>query len=210
MNKGLKGKKILVTSGPTSVPVDDMRVITNRSTGEMGRILANAFSAAGGDVTLLEGVSATTLALRRKVKVAKFIFFDELAGLFSAHLKKRPDIVIHAAAVSDFRPEKILKGKVPSCDKTQWHLVATPKLINRVKRYAPNALLVGFKFEANLKAAILGARKLFLDAGCDLVVANTQNARGYQARLLCCDGMARKVFRSKKELVQDLLREISL
>ncbi len=210
MHNGLKGKKILITSGPTSVEIDEMRVITNRSIGEMGRLLANACAKAGGRVTLLEGAVTTAVPLVKGIKVLRFFLFDELARLLTAQLKMHPDIVLHAAAVSDFRLKKIFKGKVASCDQMILELVATKKLINTIKELASQTILVGFKFESSLKAAIKGAKVLFLNAGCDLVVANSQNVDGYQARLLCCDGLAKKIFTTKNEVVRHLIEQIAL
>lgn len=210
MMSGLKGKKVLVTGGPTSVAIDDMRVLTNRSTGEMGRLLANACVRGGAKVVLLEGAVTTTAPLSSKITVKKFFFLDELVGLFSAGLKAQPDIVIHAAAVSDFEPKKSFKGKLSSGDKLSIHLVPTRKLIAGVKKIAPETLLVGFKFESSLSRAVEEGRRLFLTAGCDLVVANSQRSGKYQARLLCCDGMSRKIFNNKPDVVRHLIQQVEL
>lgn len=210
MKKGLKGKRILITSGPTSVAIDEMRVLTNRSTGEMGRLIANACLKKGGRVTLLEGSATTTIALQNGITRHKFFLFEELDRLLEKELKKNPDIVIHAAAVSDFRPKNIFKGKIPSHDKINIELVPVKKLIGRVRQLAPRSLLVGFKFESSLQLAIETSRSLFLESGCDLVVANAQKTKTYSARILCCDGRSRIILKTKAQVAQHLTDQISL
>lgn len=200
----LYAKRILITSGPTSVSIDAMRVITNRSTGEIGRLIANAFAAKGCRVTLLEGAVTTAIPLKEGIKALKFFFFDELAALLRSELAKQPAIVIHAAAVSDFRFKKIVKGKIDSGDKLTLELVPTRKLVNGIKQFAPAALLVGFKFETTLSRSVITSNKLFRVADCDLVVANAQTEKKYSAYLLNRTGVCSKRFSSKQGLVQAL------
>src|SRR5690349_1500094 len=112
----LAGKKILITCGPTWVAIDDVRVLSNRSTGEMGRLLARRLKAAGARVTVLEGPVSEPIK-DRSIKVLKFSFFGELAALLNSVLKQRFDVVIHAAAVSDFQPKKMFARKISSDTK---------------------------------------------------------------------------------------------
>jgi len=178
----LRGKSVLVTYGPTWVALDDMRVLSNRSSGTLGKMLCRDLVRSGAKVSALEGPVAQPLKAAG-VQVKKFTFFDEFAKLFTAELKKRPDVVIHAAAVSDFRPRQKNKGKISSDKPLTLVLVPTPKLISRVKRWTPQSLLVGFKLEATgcqrrLKQAALRSIK---ENHCDLVVANslTKGYRGF-------------------------------
>ena len=91
-----------------------MRVITNRSTGEMGRLIARAFAVKGNKVTLLEGKAASSkIKLGKTGSLRKFFYYDELARLLTQELKRGHDVVIHAAAVSDFELGKPFKGKNP-------------------------------------------------------------------------------------------------
>src|ERR1041385_7988360 len=145
----LSGKKILITCGPTWVAIDDVRVLSNRSTGELGRILARRLKGAGAKVTVLEGPVTEPLK-DRLIKVLKFSFFEELTELLNEELKKRYDVVIHAAAVSDFRLPKKFSGKISSEKRRlNLNLVRAPKLINRIKKIAPKTFLVGFKLESD-------------------------------------------------------------
>jgi phosphopantothenoylcysteine synthetase/decarboxylase len=207
----LKNKRVLITSGPTSVPVDDMRVITNRSTGEMGRLLAAAGLKRGAKVTLLEGAVTTELPLPRGVRQRKFYFFSELEKALRLELGKRPDIVIHAAAVSDFQLSRKFKGKLSSGDKVKLELVPTKKLVNGIKKAGRPLFLVAFKFEPKLERGYIlrKTRALFEDAKCDLVVANSMARGKYRACVVRSDGKMSEAVSSKQALAQLLVKTVA-
>lgn len=204
----LNNKYILITSGPTSIPLDDMRILTNQSTGEMGRLLANALVKKFSKVTLLEGTVSTTKMLSKKVTLKSFQFFDDLDVLLKKELKKKPDIVIHAAAVSDFKLKKIFKGKISSDDKFTLDLIPSKKLILDIKKYAPECFLVGFKLESRFFKAVEAAGKLIEKAKCDLVVANTITG-GYSAKIVRKDKTESKACRAKITVVNALVKELN-
>ena len=80
--------KALITCGPTWVALDDVRVLSNVSTGELGHLLAQKLKTAGARVTLIEG--PVTHRLENKlVRVIKYQFFDELAEILKSELKKK-------------------------------------------------------------------------------------------------------------------------
>lgn len=205
--RSLRGKKVLITSGPTCVPVDKMRVITNRATGELGQMLAQNLAASGAKVTLLEGPVANPLT-NEKISVKKFYFFSDLAALLRSELKKKFDMVIHNAAVSDYRLKAPFKGKLSSDKKgLTLKLVRTGKLINQIKSLAPKTFLVGFKLEdfQNTSQIIAESKKLFASAKCDLVVANTLNG-GYSAFIVEPGGKILSTAGSRKHLTLKLIR----
>src|SRR5271157_2085618 len=103
--------RVLVTCGATWTPIDDVRVISNVSSGEMGHLIAQAFRQRSAQVSIIEGPVTHTL-IDKKIKIIKYRFFDELARVLKAELLKKYDIIIHAAAVSDFKVIGPLKGKV--------------------------------------------------------------------------------------------------
>ena len=179
----LKNKKILITSGPTWVPIDAMRVISNRSTGELGHILTRSLQDKGARITLVEG-PVTHRAELKSIEVIKFHFYDELRKILRRELKKPYDAVIHLAAVSDYQLKKVHTTKLRSdLSDLTLHLVPTKKLIGEIKKLNPNALLVGFKLESNISEKKLKekASKLFWNAYCDLVVANCLDGKKYAA-----------------------------
>lgn len=181
----LRGKKVLITCGPTWVAIDDMRVLSNRSTGELGHLLAKKLSAAQANVVLLQG-PVTHPFQSNKVRVVNFCYFQELFDLLDKELNSRYDCVIHAAAVSDFKPKKKFKNKVSSGKNLRLDLVPTPKIINRIKHHQPKTFLVGFKLENHFSdaSAVKETKELFSKAHCDLVVANFMKTGGYEALIL--------------------------
>ena len=177
---------VLVTSGGTREPIDGVRVIANSSTGATGAALADAFFAAGFDVTLLRA--------RNSVKAEAAVterFFVTVADLDRACHEllstKHFDLVVHAAAVSDFVVESVivdgvryptpLTGKLSSVSKLSLDLVPGKKILPELKRYSqnPKLKLVGFKLtDGASETEITAAVAKLLTAGADLVVQNDQ------------------------------------
>lgn len=170
----LRNKRILITAGPTWVPIDKVRVISNIATGETGILLAEKFKRLGAQVTLVLG-PVEFCCLNKKIKLIRFRFFDELLGIIKRELKsKKYDIIIHSAAVADFRPARLAKGKINSDRAYSLKLLPLPKIINNIRASNPEAALVMFKLESGVSDAALirKARKAQLKIGADLVVAN--------------------------------------
>lgn len=194
--KKLENKRILITAGPTWVAIDKVRVLSNTATGETGKLLAQALIKSGAKVTLLSGPFS----------------FDNLAGNLTKELKsKEYDIVIHSAAVSDYRPEKVFSGKLASGIKSfRLKLIRTPKIINLIKKASPDSLLVGFKFEPDaLKTSLIKEAAVLLNKSkAEFVVANTVNGGNYRAYIV-----SRKEtlgpFSKKKLLVNALVKVLS-
>ena len=171
----LRNKTVLLTYGPTWVAIDEVRVLSNISSGTMGQKIIKALKAKGAKVTALEG-PLTCNAKVRAHKTYKYKFFQELKRLLTSQLKKNYDVVIHAAAVADFQLKDPARGKVSSQkNRLKLTLVKTEKLINRIKKHRPATCLVGFKLETDQHPPILKkkVKQLIKDACCDLVVANT-------------------------------------
>ena len=201
----LKDKNILITAGPTWVPIDNVRVISNIATGSTGILLAEHLSKLGAKVTLILGPVPNVAFLRReakkvttfgissccinrKVKIINFRFFDELKEKIQKELgAKKYDIVIHSAAVSDYRPTQAYKGKITSGKKLfSINLRPTPKLFAEIRRKSADSKLVIFKLEFGVKENLLKTKalKLLKDARADLVVANTFCGNSYKAFII--------------------------
>ena len=202
--------RVLITCGATWIPIDDVRVISNVSSGEMGHLIAQAFQSHRACVTLIEGPVTHTL-IDKKIKIIKYRFFDELAHILKKELLKKYDVVIHAAAVSDFKVMRPLKSKISSKKTLTLSLVATRKLIQDVKRLCPDSFLVGFKLESNLnpKNIFKTVKSLFALGGCDLVVANTLT-RGYRGFIVNANGDILAKAANKKALAQNLVKSCAL
>jgi phosphopantothenoylcysteine synthetase/decarboxylase len=144
--------QIVITGGPASEPIDQVRFITNQSTGELAVKLAQRFSAAGHNVELFLGRGASW-----DLETATYFQTNEdLDRLLSeAALRAPVDAVLHAAALSDFGVAKaIVSGRASdaakissSAELVELHLVPKPKLIRRLRGLFAGAFIVGWKFE---------------------------------------------------------------
>jgi len=169
----LHNKKVLITAGPTIEYIDPVRVITNQSTGKTGVLLASELVSAGAKVTLVYGPGK-----EEPPKGAKVIHVDTAKAMFDAvrnELKKKFDVVILAAAVSDYVPEKVEKSKIKSTKKQVIvKLKQAPKIIDQIKKWQKDVFLVGFKAEADISKQDLlrQARKKLRESNAELMVAN--------------------------------------
>lgn len=199
--------KILITCGPTWVPVDAMRVISNQSTGKLGQLVAESLVSHGARVTLLEGPVLNPL-LSDKVTVKKFCFFDELFDLLQKEAQVNYDVIIHAAAVSDYQMDDVIAGKMDSDQESLvLRLKRTPKMIQSLRQWAPQSKIVGFKLESDLATAKKAGWLLKVTSDCDIVVANTMIGQ-YQAVVLV-DDQESDVLASRESCVEDLIKKLS-
>lgn len=196
-------KKILITAGPTWVPIDNVRVISNIATGQTGILLAREARKAGAKVTLLLGPGINECCLDKSIKIIRFQFFDELKDKLIKELRlKKYDIVIHSAAVADYKVAKFYSYKVKSGIKN-WRLklIPTEKIIDLIKKINRSPFLVGFKFEpvARKKILIDKTRGLINRAKLDLVVANTIDKSKYRAYIIDnCKQIYGPIFNKRK------------
>lgn len=178
----------IVTAGPTFEPLDDVRRLTNFSTGRLGTELANHLAAAGHHVTLLIGESATYTGERRAQNVKIFSTTADLRTRLKSLSSTKVDAIFHAAAVSDFGFGQVFvenkAGEFTALKASKKistragamlvELVPTPKIIAELRRWFPRTRLVGWKFEANggQAHALRAARKQLADCATDFCVAN--------------------------------------
>ncbi len=169
----LKGKRVLITAGPTVEYIDPVRIITNQSSGKTGVLLANEFVSSGARVTFIYGPG--TEPLPKGVKVVRVQTSKEMSDAVKKEMKQGFDVVILAAAVSDYIVEKPNKTKIKSnIDKIVVKLKRTPKIIDEIKKIQKDTFLVGFKAETNIskQKLITVARKKLNKTHADLIVAN--------------------------------------
>ena len=219
MSKTLKNKKILVTAGPTWVPIDKVRVISNVSSGLTGVTVARMAAKMGSDVTLLLGPVNTTEDREQRtedrIKIIRFKYFDELQKLVKSELRrKKYDILVHVAAVSDYKPAKAYLKKIKSGNKKLvLELRPTVKIVDQMRRQGKEAFLVMFKLEAGKSARELvdTAYNSLRRAGADMIVANNIDEiteKGHKAYIIDKDKNI-IVVRTKKELAKRLLSKIA-
>lgn len=168
-----KSFKLLITSGGTQEPIDDVRVITNKSTGKTASILADQFINAGFDVTYLCAENAVRPLLTSTVE--NFISYKDLDQKLTSLLKNQYDLIIHTAAVSDYSVAQAANGKIDSAAEViEIKLVKNPKLIDKIKKLSPASKLVGFKLTSQASESTIQTKvnSLFEKAQCDYVVHN--------------------------------------
>ena len=145
----LKGKKILITAGPTYESIDPVRFIGNHSSGKMGYALANSFANKGANVTLISGPTnldiQNSLIDRYQITSAKQMF--ELVQ----QKWNQNEIGVFAAAVADYAPKNISDSKIKkSEDNLQIDLIKTTDILNWAgQNKKPNQKLIGFALETN-------------------------------------------------------------
>jgi phosphopantothenoylcysteine decarboxylase/phosphopantothenate--cysteine ligase len=165
----LKGKRVIVIAGSTEEAVDDVRVITNRSSGRMGVELARDAYERGAKVQRWMGRADATPP--PFVKLKRFTSVSDLSKL-ARDIKC--DYCAVPAAISDFRPKKI-KGKVSSKEKSLTiELTRAPKIVDTVRRKSKKTKIIGFKLESGLPATELEKKALerLKSAKLDLIIAN--------------------------------------
>lgn len=167
----LKGKKILVTAGATFEEIDPVRVITNKSSGKMGNAVAEQAYLRGADVLLLRGHNSAEP--RYNIREEKFTAVNDLFNKIKSNIKNS-DIVLHAAAVSDFELNNKSAKKIKSSKELHLELTPTTKILENLKKLNKRIFLVGFKAEYNLPRDKLidSAYNLLKSADADLIVAN--------------------------------------
>ena len=169
-SKIFKGKKCLVTAGPTIEKIDPVRFISNYSSGKQGYEIANQIALLGGSVTLISG--PTTLQPPHNVKLIKIRTAKEMYNEIKKI--KKIDLGIFSAAVSDYKVGSVYKNKLKKNDfnKIKFNQnIDILKQIGNSKKYRPK-LLVGFAAETN---NIIGAKKKLLDKNCDVIIYNKIN-----------------------------------
>ncbi len=164
---------ILITAGGTKIPIDSVRAITNTSSGRTGTLLADYLAQKKYSVDLLLSNDAEAPASAKNV--SRFETYNDLAKLLEEKLtKNKYDLVIHAAAVSDFALENTdSKGKIPSGKSMVLHLYPTEKIIAKIKQWNNSCRLVGFKLTDTADEDLRheSIRKLFTQSA-DWVIHN--------------------------------------
>ena len=163
--------RILITAGPTREYLDDVRFLSNASSGRMGCAIARAAVARGHEVVLICGpleVAPPPCSVRDVVSTA-----DMLARCCEEF--PAADALIMAAAPADFRPARRVRGKIKKSARPRaLRLVSAPDILAELSKRRTTQVLVGFALEARDLAR--NARRKLREKGLDLIVANTPEA----------------------------------
>lgn len=173
--KDLKGKKILVTAGPTQEAIDPVRYITNHSSGKMGYSIAKAAMLRGADVTLVSG--RTAIEPPMFVKVVPIVTAKEMFDAVTS-VSDEQDIIIKAAAVADYRPAVVSSEKVKKKDgEMSIALERTDDILKYLGEHKKeNQFLCGFSMET--QNMVSNSRAKLEKKNLDMIAANNVKEKG--------------------------------
>lgn len=176
--------KILITSGGCVEPIDDVRAITNTSTGNTGAQIAQFLYDLGFEIDFLGAKNGAKP--NREITIHTFSDFKSLEAKLNEKLEQNQyDAIIHAAAISDYSVKAVQAGstqintkgeKISSnFDEIEITLQKNPKLIDTIKAKNPNAALIGFKLtcESDLAQIEKAIQKQISGANSDLIIHNS-------------------------------------
>ena len=210
--KDLKGKKILVTAGPTQEPIDPVRYLTNHSSGKMGYAIAKVCSMRGAEVTLVSGKTAIKSPLF--VDVVPVTTAREMYEAVTGR-SDRQDIVIKAAAVADYRPKTISEQKVKKTDgELSIEMERTDDILKYLGEHKrANQFLCGFSMET--EHMLENSRKKLKKKNLDMIVANNVKVEGAGfagdtniVTLITADDETQLPLLSKEETAVEIMNKI--
>ena len=197
----LKGVKVLVTGGPTPVPIDNARRITNKFTGRLGSEIAVELFMRGADVTLVHGGTAyNPPSYLDKININ--LYDDYRSQVDNVLSGKEFKFGIFSAAVADYKPAVVAEGKIPGGVLKSIDLVPTVKVIDEVKEKFPSLKMITFKYQEKISHnELISIAEKRLGKGYISVVANRgeeTETNGDQVAWLVSKGAEPKRLSSKK------------
>ncbi|MBF0608395.1 MAG: bifunctional phosphopantothenoylcysteine decarboxylase/phosphopantothenate--cysteine ligase CoaBC [Candidatus Magnetobacterium sp. LHC-1] len=169
----LKGLRVVVTAGATRQPIDPVRFITNKSSGKMGFALATTASLRGADVTLIS--APTNLPHNRDWRLVPVETAQEMEVAVIDAIRDA-DVLVMAAAVSDFRPAAVATTKLERSDGMSIELVKTNDILRRVASQQDKPFIVGFAAEMGSRTD--RAREKLRAKAIDMIVFNDITVEG--------------------------------
>lgn len=212
----LKGRKILITAGPTQENIDPVRFIGNRSSGRMGFALAEEAASRGGEVTLITG----PVHIKTNHPSIKTVHVTSADEMFERCLEYagKSDLIIMSAAVADFKPASAAPGKIKKSLQTRnIELIPTRDILAALgKSKKPGQILAGFALETENE--VVNATAKLKKKNLDLIVLNSLKDKGAgfegetnKVTLIPRSGkMTRGSLKNKSEVASDILDELSL
>ncbi|MDR0822920.1 MAG: hypothetical protein LBN20_03960 [Endomicrobium sp.] len=196
--------KFLILSGPTREYIDPVRFISNDSSGKMGKALAQAIIKRKHNVIFITGQAAILPNPSRSIKIVKVISADDMFAALKKNFKTA-DIIISAAAVSDFKPQTFSKNKIKK-DKQilTLKLIKNPDIIAYCGKNKKKQVIAGFALET--QNLIKNAQKKLKEKNLDLIIANSKEALGASknsAHIINSDGKIISIQNSNKNKIAD-------
>lgn len=163
----LSGKKILISAGGTTEPIDPVRFITNKSSGKMGYSIAAAARDRGANVTLVS--ASNMLENPIGIQIKRVRTSSEMYDVISKEITEM-DAIIMAAAVSDWTPKKYSNSKSKKNGSENWsiELIKTTDIIANISK--PNLIKIGFAAESD--NLIKNGKSKIQSKSLDLIIAN--------------------------------------
>ncbi len=177
LRKGLplKGKKVLISAGPTREPLDPVRYISNRSTGTMGYKLADKAYELGAEVTLVSG-PVSIKATHKEINVVQVVTAHDMFQAISDKFSDQ-DVVIMAAAVADYTPLDVSEIKIKKKEgDLSIPLKRTKDILAHLGKEKQKQILVGFALETNNE--VENAKKKIIKKNLDFIVLNSLRDKG--------------------------------
>ena len=176
--RDMEGMKVVVTAGPTEEPIDSVRVITNRSSGKMGMELARAAAERGAEVVLVYGPG--TEAPPPGVRAIRVRTTSEMR---EAVMENAPGtrLILGAAAPQDFTVRDPREGKIRRTESVTLDLAQAPRVMDDLRKVAPDAYIVAFKAEYGAADHELedACREKLREGDYDMVVGNDLSRDGF-------------------------------
>ncbi|KYC46174.1 MAG: bifunctional phosphopantothenoylcysteine decarboxylase/phosphopantothenate synthase [Candidatus Methanofastidiosum methylothiophilum] len=177
--KDFQGKKVLVTAGPTIEKIDDVRFITNKSSGLMGIKIAEELDMRGAEVNLILGPTYLE-------SFVKTINVESYEDMFNAVMSNKDvDIAIFAAATSDFHVDNCSTGKISSNQPFNLALIPNKKIVEEFSKVS-KSFIIGFKAEYSVSddQLIRKAYDRLQSSNMDLIIANDvgKESRGFESK----------------------------
>ena len=166
----LRGKKILITAGPTYEAIDPVRFIGNHSSGKMGFEIANEAAKLGAEVTLISGPSHLNIE-NKSIRLVRVVSAEEMYNQCHNYFENT-DVAIAAAAVADYRPKNVASQKIKKQESSfNIELERTKDILASLSQIKKNQFLIGFALETENE--IENAKAKIQKKNLDLIVLNS-------------------------------------
>ena len=207
----LRGKKILVSAGPTYEFIDPVRFIGNHSSGKMGFAIAEEAASRGASVTLITG--PVHLTTPEQVYRKDVVSAEEMKNAI-LHYFDDSDVLIMAAAVADYKPKVVSDEKIKKKNaKLSLELVKTDDILKEIVKNKKQQFVVGFALETNNEQE--NAKQKLVHKNLDAIVLNSLNDTGAgfghdtnKVTIITANEEKTYTLKSKKEVAVDILNFI--